>query len=209
MNHLVIEYVFEGHKRGYNFTTPTHAYDDATIKTIWKHAMPRGQGWGAETYIGSRAIKCFPLLDGRVALSETIVTDLADETGRRGIRRAVIEIFRPIALNAYFRARLATYDLNIQNVANILHNRIYHRFPNRNNAPFILAYPYRSTLLWRVIEACMFQLMLNMPRSLQNRPMPYHFTTLALDYRDESPIVVIPTEKASQITDAPVFMLQS
>lgn len=207
-NHLVIEYVFEGHKRGYNFTTPTHTYDDVTLKTIWKHAMPRGQGWGADHLIGSRAIKAFPLPDGKIAISETTVTDLADETGRRGIRRAVIETFRPIAINAYFRARLATYDLHTQNGANILHNRVYHRFPNRNQ-PLIMSYPYKGVMLWRIIEAFMFQLMLNMPRNLQNRQTPYHFTTLALDYRDESPIVVIPAEKVSDTTDYPVFNLQS
>ena len=208
LNHLIIEYVFEGHKRGYNFTTPTHAYDDTTLKTIWKHAMPRGQGWGADHFIGSRAIKCFPLPDDRIAISETIVTDLADETGRRGIRRAVIETFRPIAINAYFRARLATYDLHTQNAANILHNRVYHRFPNKNQ-PLIISYPYKGLMLWRVVEALIFQLMLNMPRQLQNRSNPYHFTTLALDYRDESPIVVLPTEKTSEITDFPVLILPS
>ncbi|NJL56806.1 hypothetical protein HC928_17885 [bacterium] len=81
---LVIEYVHEGHQRGYNFTSPTDGYTDAALKQVWRGAMPRGQGWGAEGLAGAHALKSFVLDDGRVALSRVTVTDQADDAGRRG-----------------------------------------------------------------------------------------------------------------------------
>jgi hypothetical protein len=38
---LVLEYVFEGHQRGYNFTSSTKGFSDTVLKTIWRTAMPR------------------------------------------------------------------------------------------------------------------------------------------------------------------------
>ena len=80
---LVIDYVLEGHQRGYNFTSSTDGYSDAELKLIWRRAMPRGQGWSQ--YIGARSLKCFPL-DGqrRAAVCETVVTAQRDEHGRGG-----------------------------------------------------------------------------------------------------------------------------
>ena len=95
MRQLVLEYVFEGHKRGYNITSPTNGFNDDTLKTVWRNAMPRGQGWGADAYIGARSLKSFPLPDGRIALADVHVTGLHDESGRGGIRKAVVDIMQP------------------------------------------------------------------------------------------------------------------
>ena len=79
MKQLILEYVLEGHKRGYNFTSSTQGFHDDVLKSIWRKAMPRGQGWNAAVYAGARSLKSFWLEDGRMAMSETVVTDMRDE----------------------------------------------------------------------------------------------------------------------------------
>lgn len=83
MRQLVIDYVLEGHQRGYNFTSSTQGFHDDVLKSIWRAAMPKGQGWGA--YVGARSLKAFALEDSRLALSEVTVTDRRDESGRTHI----------------------------------------------------------------------------------------------------------------------------
>jgi membrane-bound lytic murein transglycosylase B len=46
MQTLTLEYVLDGSRPGYQFTTPTNGIGEAALKTIWRSAMPRGQGWG-------------------------------------------------------------------------------------------------------------------------------------------------------------------
>ena len=106
---LVIEYVLEGHQRGYNFTSSTQGYSDDDLKTIWRNAMPRGQGWSA--FVGARSLKCFPLDEHglRVVACETVVTDMIDENGRGGIRRATIQVMARADYLTYLDRRFARF----------------------------------------------------------------------------------------------------
>ncbi|MBZ0289190.1 MAG: hypothetical protein K8I30_16335, partial [Anaerolineae bacterium] len=107
MNRLVLEYVFEGHQRGYNFTSPTRQFSDAILKAIWRTAMPRGQGWGG--YQGAQSLKTFGLEGGGVAVADVTVTDQRDESGRAGIRRAVIDVMPRDKYHEFLQQRWQGY----------------------------------------------------------------------------------------------------
>src|SRR5690606_41945434 len=68
MPHLVIEYATGGKRPGYRFRPPVDGIDEATRSAVWRHALPRGQGWGAEGFAGARSLKCFPVGRGTVAV---------------------------------------------------------------------------------------------------------------------------------------------
>ncbi len=207
MQPLVLEYVFEGHERGYNFTSPTRGYPETLLKTIWRSAMPRGQGWN--TYIGARSLKSFPLDDGRVALSEVTVTDLRDESGRGGIRRAVIQVMYPGAFTEYLKDRLRRYpDVVLAQVE---------RWPSfgqrqrllgrgvRGAAQTVCVYPYTTPDAWQTAEAITLKLATSPGLLLRSEPVA--FTTLALDYRDESPLVVLPAARAEKLNGVATLAL--
>ena len=204
MQQLVIEYVFEGHQRGYNITSATNGLDQTTLKTIWRRAMPRGQGWGR--YIGARALKCFPLDDGLVAVSEVTVTDQRDESDRAGIRRAVIDLMDRRDYLAYLDNRLLNLPPEVRVQVDRLPSftqraKIMNRaLPGVNKNPqMILSYPYTNPHHWLVIEGLVLKLALSPigPMRRWGRVIP--FTTLALDYREESLLVVLPESKARTI----------
>lgn len=206
MSRLVIEYVFEGHQRGYNFTSPTAGYSDAAIKTIWRNAMPRGQGWGV--YTGARSIKCFPLPDEGIAISEVIVTDQTDESGRRGIRRAAIDVMTPAVFRHHLVSRLASYPPDVQQEAERLHTQTRRRFPRlKRQMPLILAHPFADARRWWVMEALVLKLAASPVSLMRGWDGVIPFTTLALDYRGESRLVAIPADRAQDITDVPVVDL--
>jgi len=207
---LVIEYVFEGHKRGYNFTSPTRGYDDDALRVIWRSAMPRGQGWGQ--YIGARSIKAFPLPDDRIALAEAVVTDQADEGGRRGIRRVTIEALTARQFTGALQSRLASYPAEARGIADFRVktcareiDRAIGRF--RRDPQAILIHPYRGGDDWQAVEAMILSLALNPTGTLKRIGSPLSFTTLALDYRDESRIVALPAEKSDTVDAAFVRMV--
>ncbi len=202
MTTLVLEYLLEGHKRGYNFTTPTQGFDDDTLRHIWRSAMPRGQGWGS--YTGAQSLKCFPLPDGRMALSEVTVTDLRDESGRAGIRRAVIEVLREEACRARLDERLRHYPTIIQERLQAMPTFLqrakianYARF--RSDPQLVLAYPYDTPYAWQMIEALVIKLVLAPFGPLRGWRQIIPFTTLALDYREESTLVALPQERARKL----------
>lgn len=207
MQPLVLEYVFEGHQRGYNFTSPTRGYSDTALKTIWRSAMPRGQGWNA--YVGARALKSFLLDDGRMALSEVTVTDLRDESGRGGIRRAVIQVMYPGAYSEYLKDRLRRYPHAIQSQVE--------RWPSfgqrkrllergvRGAAQTVCTYAYTSPDDWQTAEAITLKLATSPGLLLRSGLLP--FTTLALDYRDESPLVVLPADRAAKLNGVATLAL--
>jgi hypothetical protein len=212
MRELILEYVLEGQQRGYNFTSPTKGFHDDTLKSIWRSAMPRGQGWGA--YVGARALKIFALEDGRAALSEVIVTDLRDESGRGGIRRAVIQVMQPGALVEVLGIRLAHYPADVQAViakrptlgqsARILERAM----PKMRNYPqLILSHPYANPTDWQTVEALALKLALSPLLLKWRRDQLVPITTLALDYRDESAVVLLPADKAKTIAKVPVIDL--
>ena len=90
MPQLVIDYRLDTKQPGYAFSSPVNGVSEGIRKVVWRHAMPRGKGWGE--FPGMRSIKCFPVSDALAAVSTITVTDQEDEQGRRGIRRAEIDL---------------------------------------------------------------------------------------------------------------------
>lgn len=211
---LVIEYVHEGHQRGYNFTSATDGYTDAALKQVWRGAMPRGQGWGAEGLAGAYALKSFVLDDGRVALSRVTVTDQVDDAGRRGIRRAEVEVFTPDTYLETLQAHIARYSSVVRATAERMltlcqRTRIIEKtLPKlRKNPQVILAHAYTSPAAWQVIEVVALRLALHPPLPMRRFGRVIPFTTLALDYREEGKLVALPTAKA-QALDVPYIPLR-
>jgi hypothetical protein len=205
---LIIEYITEGKERGYNFTSPTRSYSEDVIKTIWKNAMPRGQGWGA--YIGAESRKCFGLSDGRIALSHMVVTDAQDEIGRRGIRRTVIDVVTPSEYPRVLKTMLDLIPVSIQRDADH-HLRQWEQnraFPSnqiRRAKQLIFAHLYSTYVDWRVVEAVMLKIALAPPSQLRFLHQPFSFTTMALDNREESTLVGMPYDKTGNAGNAPVM----
>jgi hypothetical protein len=200
---LILEYVVDGPQRGYQFTSPTAGYSDDVLKAIWRGAMPRGQGWAA--YVGAESLKCFPLPGGlKWCASRVSVTDQADESGRRGIRRAVIETVPLHALGAHLRAQIDALPHGVQDDAeaqiaywgrvralDALAGKI------RKAGQLALAHPYTTPADWRFAEAVALRLALHPTGAL--KPLGagrLAFTTLALTALDESPLVALPADRA-------------
>ncbi|MCS7070592.1 MAG: hypothetical protein NZM00_03745, partial [Anaerolinea sp.] len=87
---LTLDYVLTGQRRGYTLT-PADAVPPEVYRAIWRWALPRGQGWDAPAYRGARALKCFSVDAHTAAMSAVAITDLRDELGRGGIKRASIQ----------------------------------------------------------------------------------------------------------------------
>lgn len=205
MRQLTIEYLLDGHRRGYNFTSSTQGFNDDTLKSVWRSAMPRGQGWGAEVYKGAHSLKSFRLADGRIALSDVTVTDMRDESGRAGIRRADVKVMQPGEyadhLNALLRAYPTPLQTEIQRKPGFLERK---RIPKvKGERQMILSHPYIHAQNWILIEALVVKAALDEMSGWAGRIVP--FTTLALDYREESQLVVLPEAKARTLTDVYVM----
>ncbi len=216
MPHLVIEYVLNGERPGYTLKPSPNSFDEATLKAIWRQAMPRGQGWGTETYRGAYSLKCFPVGRHRVAVSEVRVTELEDEEGRRGIRRAEITLLSVRDYLRYLRDKLAVFPdwvhfaagrmLTLSRWSQIIDKALPGM--RRKTPQIILAYPYSEPGSWQIVEA----LILKLATSWKLRALPgwghaHSLTTLALSHWDESQIVALPLEKASQARDVPIIPL--
>lgn len=209
---LVLEYIFEGRQRGYNFTSPTQGYSEDMLRAIWRNAMPRGQGWRAEKYIGTEALKCFPVTRAHIAISQVTVTDQRDESNRGGIRRAVIEVIAADAYLPFLRKRYDSLSASIQNDAKELLTywqriRMLNRMPkkHRKAEQLVLTHPYSTAADWRVIEAVVLSLALNPIGPLLSWRRPISLTTLTLNHQEESALVGMPTDKTRDITKVPVF----
>lgn len=212
---LVIEYVFEGHQRGYNYTSSTQGYDDTTLKAVWRQAMPRGQGWGGDGYVGARALKCFPLDERRVALSDVVVTDLQDEHGRRGIRRAEVQVMAVDAAVELLRERQTHYPPDVQAMIDsrptlrqwwrILMDTLpgLHR-----DAQILLSRPYSRMDDWLLVEAFVLKVALSRLVPLRRWGKIVPFTTLALDYRDEARLVAVPAQRIAADPKASAILLR-
>lgn len=204
---LVIEYVFEGHQRGYNFTSSTAGYSEETLKAVWRQAMPRGQGWGAAPFSGAQMLKGFPLPSGQIALAEVVVTDREDEHGRRGIRRAVVDVLTADAAVERLRSRLASYPPEVQAHTDahptlgqwwrILTDAL----PRLGGDPqVVLSRPYTTPQDWLRVEAFVIKVALSRLIPLRRWGKVVPFTTLALEHRDESRLVALPAQRIA--TDA-------
>src|SRR5262245_53249533 len=145
MKQLIIEYLLEGHKRGYNFTSSTQGFHDDVLKSIWRKAMPRGQGWSADVYAGARSLKSFLLEDGRMALSDAVVTEMRDESGRGGIRRAVVSVMQPGEYLEVLKAHLSQYPDALRRQVEYL------ILPSpRGDKQLIFFHTYTDTMRWQV-----------------------------------------------------------
>lgn len=203
MRELLIEYVLEGRERGYNFTSPTKGFHDDVLKSIWRRAMPRGQGWGAAVYAGARSLKVFLLEDGRAALSDVTVTDMRDESGRGGIRRALVSVMQPSEYVEVLGARLAAYPSAL--IAQIGRRALP---GGRGDKQTVYSHAYTNAADWQSVEVLLLRHALKIASGgmlRSGRIVP--FTTLALEYRDEGQLVALPEEKARAVKDTPVISL--
>ena len=200
---LIIEYVFEGHQRGYNFTSSTKSYSDDELKVIWRSAMPRGQGWGQ--YTGARSLKCFPV-SHRVAVCETQVTDLRDEHGRGGIRRTVVRVMSRADYLAYLQQYLLELPPDVQERIDRLPtltqrmsiaNKTMPR-PRRENQ-LVLLHAYRAPGEWAVMEGLLVKLALSPVGPMRRWGKVIPFTTFALTHRDESALVGLPASHSNHL----------
>ncbi len=222
MRHLTLDYRLEGDRRGYAFTTPTDDLDPETVKTLWRCAMPRGQGWDDPLLVGAQSLKCFGVPSGEIALAEVIVTDLRDETGRMGIRRAKIGLRSPAEHDAHLRARVSAMPaalvadaearLTSREWALLFRKQRRHQPPRSVVKPqTILTAPY-SPDVWAFVEACILLLasrttLLSNLIEVSPKVNPFadrtlSFTTLALDARDETRLIAIPQHRLPEDTPA-------
>lgn len=222
MRRLTLDYRLEGERRGYAFTTPTDDLDPETVKMLWRGTMPRGQGWDDPLLIGARSLKCFSVPSGEIALAEVLVTDLRDETGRMGIRRAEIGLRSPVEHAAHLRARLS--EMPVKQVADaeakltsrewalMFKKQRRHQPPRSVVKPqTILTAPYAAEM-WEFVEACILLLasrttLLSNLIEVSPSINPFadralSFTTLALDARDETRLIAIPQHRLPEDTPA-------
>lgn len=200
MEPLVIDYRLDGTRPGYQFTTPTGHLRDDVLRHVWRHAMPRGQGWGANGFIGARSLKCFPLPDGRVAASVTRVTDRVDEMQRQGIRRAEITLMSRNAYQPFLETLAGEYPEAAQFAAgeqfsSVLWKRLLDRIiPSlRSRRQVVLTHNFRDEGSWQAVEVILLKLVTSRAvRLLEGWSADISFTTLALDWREESRIVALP-----------------
>jgi hypothetical protein len=197
MPRLVIEYVLQGYNPGYNFTTPTSGIDEDNLKVIWRNAFPRGQGWA--NYVGAQSIKVFQIKDNLYAVSDMTVTDIQDEAGRKGIRRAEIDLYSLSACIAHLNARLRGYSSDIlkqlesKSFPSEWHRILEHTVRKSKGEPqAILNHPFSGN--WQMMEALILKLALSRPGMMKHWGKLPSFTTLALEYREESRIVALPKE---------------
>ncbi len=214
--HLTIDYLLEGQRRGYNFTSPTDAVNPDALKQIWRSAMPRGQGWGEGRFQGANTLKTIELPRAEIAVCDVQVTDLRDEVGRTGIRRAQIEIMTVQDAQQHLIERLHQLPSEIVRSAETrLGSREWqllfkkHRDGNRNvfKPQSILAYPYSGDG-WQFMEACLLLLVTRstfLTNLIEVTPKvnPFadkliSFTTLALDFREENRLIAMPLDIAQK-----------
>ncbi len=203
---LEIAYLTEGEQRGYNFTSiaATRRYADDTLKHIWRQAMPRGQGWNA--VVGAQSLKCFTLPDQRVVLSQVTVTDRQDESGRRGIRHAVIHVYARHEYEPALRTLLTALPDGVRRDADAAlafwqKTRSLERSSGklRRAGQLVFTHPYSTPADWQVMEAVLLKLTLNPPGVLRTAGIIPAFTTLALDHREESGLVGLPASHTGKV----------
>jgi hypothetical protein len=202
MTPLILEYVLTGKQRGYNFTSPTQGYDEETLKRIWRTAMPRGQGWAE--YVGARSLKCFPLDERRLVLSDVTVTDQTDESGRRGIRRAEVRVMFAEECAAHLRQRLRSYPAQVERELSRLPTagqwaQVVGRvmpLMGKGQPQLILTHPFDRPR-WQVMEGVIIKLALALQVGLKRYSGVVPFTTLTLDPREEMALVGVPASSAA------------
>lgn len=225
MRTLTLDYLLDGDRRGYTFTTPTDDLPPDTVKVLWRGAMPRGQGWGEARFSGARSLKVFPLPSGEAAICDVTITDLRDELGRKGIRRAEIALMTARECQTALMHRLAALPMAVVNEAE---RRLTSRewallFKKHRDAKqprslvkpqTVLAYPYKDVADWQFMEACLLLLATRatlLTNLIEVDPIvnPFAdrilaFTTLALDPLEAGRIVALPLDAARSLQPAAV-----
>lgn len=210
---LVIAYTLDGKRPGYQFVTGAAGVPEAVRHTVWRHAMPRGQGWGAEGLEGARALKTFPAGDGRMAISEVVVTGEADEMGRRGIRRAEVTLIGsdayPAALDARYRALdPAARQWAVEQMLGFVWQRVWDRVLLRGGRQVTFSHPYAGPPGWQRVEALVLRLVTSPGvRLLEGWGPLVPFTTLALDAADGGRVVALPAGVAVRLPRRGVIRL--
>lgn len=228
MQTLTLDYLLEGDRRGYSFTTPTDDVSPDNVKALWRGAMPRGQKWGENRFVGSRSLKVFALPSGEAAICDVLTTDLTDELGRRGIRRTEITVLTARECQAALTQRLAALPTPIVSDAERrLTSRewslLFRKYregkkPKSLVKPqTVLAYPFDHNGGWRFVEACMLLLatrstLLTNLIEVDPAVNPFadrllSFTTLALDPLEAGRIVAIPLDITRTLNDVPFIDL--
>jgi hypothetical protein len=128
---------------------------------------------------------------------------MRDESGRGGIRRAVVSVMQPGEYLEVLKTHLSQYS-------DALHRHIEHRsLPNpRGDKQLIFCHPYADAARWQTVEAMILRQALRLASNgiiRSGRIIP--FTTLALDYHDEGQIVVLPEDKARTVKNENVVRL--
>lgn len=204
MADLILEYALDGHRPGYAFRPPTDGFTRATLDAVWRGAMPRGQGWGGESLRGAGSLKSFRVDDRTMALSRVTVTDQADELGRRGIRRAEIDLIPCAAYQARLHDRLdalpaASRLAAGERLGSYLWKRILDKALLRARRQVVLTRPYASIADWQVVEALVLRIVTSPGLQMLEGWGPLTtFTTLALDWREESQVVALPWGAAAR-----------
>jgi hypothetical protein len=101
----------------------------------------------------------------------------------------------------HLRARLAQYPAAVRAEASRKSGFGQRRLPAiKGDSQVVCSYPYTSTQSWLRIEALVIATACDYldRRWLGGKVVP--FTTLALDYREESQLVVLPEQRARQIS---------
>ena len=213
MQPLTIEYVLEGPRPGYTYVGSTDGFADETLTAIWRGAMPRGQGWGADRYTDARAIKCFAISGGRVAISAVRVTGMQDELGRGGIRRADITVIGADAYHSFVAASISGYPPAVrqaarERVGSVAWRRVVNKALLQARQQIVLAAPYNDAAAWQLVEALVMQLVLSQGvRLMEGWGRTPSFTTLALNWRDEARIVALPLDVARRVQGVPVIVV--
>jgi len=206
MPRVVIDYGLDGRQPGYHFAE-TGGLDQPALRTIWAQAMPRGRGWAADRYLGARSLKAFRVDARRAALSQVLVTDRQDEGGRRGIRRAEIDVLPLADIPAYLKARLEAYPLEVRQAAGERLGmgrwvRVLERALPRPGSSdrAVLGHPFRDAAGWTLIEFMVLYMATRWAlRAVRGWPPLVPFTTLALDVQEEGTLVAVPWDQAQAL----------
>lgn len=198
MRQLEIAYQLDGKQRGYQFVSSTAGFNDDTLKAVWRSAMPKGQGWGADIYQDARTLKTFALADGRFALSEVTVTGQRDESGRAGIRHARVDVMQPGEYGEALCNHLDTYPTSVlEDIQRRTGLFGQSRIPSvQGNEQIVLTRPYQRDQ-WAIVEAIVLLAAHQVFARRWRGSRFISFTTLALDWRGKSQMVVLPTNRAA------------
>src|SRR5262249_1133935 len=149
------------------------------------------------------SLKSFPLPDGRIALADVAVTGLRDESGRGGIRKAGVDIMQTGGYLDTLRTRLQSYPQKVK-LETSRKPRFGHRRMTKiqGDSQVVVSHLYTTADNWQMIEALILAEAIELLDRRWLGSKYFSFTTLALEYRDESQVVVLPESRANELQAA-------